>query len=952
MSLGRWAVIDIETTGIDQGYDEIIDLGYLQFDGTKLVKTYSSLVRTENTLSQFIQKLTGITPDQVRKAPRWSDVEQDLLDLEGHRLIAHNASFEKMFLEKYFEDLGEDREKESFDDSIYFLGLLDPSQSSLSLENLIIHFKIADKEEHRGLSDSMDLLKVMLMATWKLKEDINYNHFIMGLMQEFSRDEFWFKEFVALEKEELLEIANAIDFDLEANYEKYLQSIERESLPDNGEENFSLDFDGKNIQDILKDEKTIKEKIPSYTYRESQEKLSMRVGQAFKNGIHALIQAPTGTGKTLGYLLPSVLLAKSKGEQVIISTGTKALQNQAMTKDIPLMFKMLGLGKYDLKVLRLVGSKNHYCELLFRNESKTEDNLLDLGTFEEKYTHALFEVIFFHNQRVQDYTDIITADSIPHVLKRKLPYAGEFSDKVRVDYKACTGNKCPFKNDCTYVGGLRRAKEADIIVGNHALLLSWPRGIDRPPYIVVDEAHKIESESTQMFTMELTQRDITNFSKNLPGMIAPVFYLLDSEHKGSEQVQRIRREVASSSKLIAENLENLSELIERFAKKLPRFTDIYWNEFPMIKESNMNSNLEVSLFNQIDSLRYIFKGVYDVVFPLVGKWNVNSLSEEKDITAYTLFEAACSNIEEALETLNNLLDNSENRASSIKYHAEYGFLLSSAPINVGELFHESVMKDSEAVVFTSATLANSDGSRGMAQVEWMTGYNQLPAEKRFRTGLFLENNYDYENNAKVFLCTDTPTLYDQSFVPTVMEKLIPLIRDIGGRTLLLFSSRVRFDKACELLLKAFEGEIPLFIQGMGANIVEDFKNSSSGIIIGMESLSEGIDIPGKLLEFVYVDKVPDLRQDLVIQKRRDFYERNFGNEFNDYFLAHRTRSLHQKLGRLIRRESDKGCIIVTDSRLARWKGRTLENFQDMMKPYKLNITSLDDACEKTRDFLL
>jgi ATP-dependent DNA helicase DinG len=455
-----------------------------------------------------------------------------------------------------------------------------------------------------------------------------------------------------------------------------------------------------------------------------------------------------------------------------------------------------------------------------------------------------------------------------------------------------------------------------------------------------------------MFTQELGEKELQNFSKNLHSMIAPVYYLLGETDKGAETTQRIRREIASSAKLIAENIDKLAEFIERYAKKRPRFTDIYWNEFPMIDNNKMNDSLEVSLFNQVDSLRYIFKGVYDLVFPLIGRWNLNSLTDDNEITALTLFESSCAHIEDALGTLNNILDNNVERAGSFKFHSDYGFMVSSAPINVGELFYESVVKDSESVILTSATLANSDGTKGMAQVEWMTGYNLLPSEKRFRTGMFLDNNYDYENNANVFLCTDVPSLYDQNFVPDVMEKIIPIIRDLGGRTLLLFSARVRFDKACEFLLKAFEGEIPLFIQGLGLNVVEDFKKSSSGILIGMESFSEGIDIPGEKLEFIYIDKVPDLRQDLVIQKRRDFYEANFGNEFNDYFLAHRTRSLHQKLGRLIRRENDRGCIIITDSRLARWKGRTLESFKDMMKPYKINITDLDSACEKTRDFLL
>ena len=950
--LGRWAVIDIETTGIDPMYDQIIDLGYLQFEGTKLIKKYSSLVRTDVPLSQFIQKLTGIKQKQIENAPVWSGVEDELLDLEGYDLIAHNSSFEEMFLKKYFEHLGEDREQESFQDSIYYMALLFPERNSLNLESILIDLEIADKEEHRGLSDSIDLLKVMLLSTYAVKHDKEFELFLKNLFSDFSTGEFWFKKFIDLDRSELTDIASQIDFDLESTFKKYTSKISEQYKESSDLEKLPLDFNGENIKNILRNEERMTQNLEAYKFRESQEQLSLRVGQAFGNNIHALIQAPTGTGKTLGYLLPSVLLAKSKGEQVLVSTGTKALQNQAMTKDIPLVFKMLGLSKYDLSVLRLVGSKNHYCELLYRNDLEEKDNLLDLSTFGDRITKAYFELVFFFNERVKNYSDIITKDSIPFVMKKKF---SEFQDKeesIRVDYRACTGQKCPYKGNCTYLQGLRRAKEADVIIGNHALLMTWPKAVDKPNFVVIDEAHKIESEATQSFTQEITQKDLEGFGKNLSQMIAPVFYLLGEDENGADKTQFIKREIQSSSKIILENFESLKEYIERYAKKLPRFTDIYWNEFPMINDKSMNSNLEVSIYNHIDSLRYIFKGIYDLVFPLLNKWNINTLTDDNQITAFTLFESFVSQIEDAFTTFTNLLDEQESRAGSIKYHEEYGFLLSSAPINVGELFYESVVKESNSVVLTSATLANNDGSQGMAQVEWMTGYNLLPSERRFKQGLFLENNYDYENNARVFLCTDTPSLYDQKFIPSIMDDLIPLIRDLGGRSLLLFSARTRFDKAREFLLKAFEGEIPVFVQGMGSNVVEEFKKSQNGILLGMESFGEGIDIPGDNLEFVYIDKVPDLRQDLVIQKRRDFYDANFGNEFNDYFLAHRTRSLHQKLGRLIRRESDRGCVIITDSRLSRWKGRTLDTFKGMMKPYNINITKMSAACDEVRDFLV
>jgi ATP-dependent DNA helicase DinG len=162
---------------------------------------------------------------------------------------------------------------------------------------------------------------------------------------------------------------------------------------------------------------------------------------------------------------------------------------------------------------------------------------------------------------------------------------------------------------------------------------------------------------------------------------------------------------------------------------------------------------------------------------------------------------------------------------------------------------------------------------------------------------------------------------------------------------------VRFEKAVEVLLTKFEGELPVFVQGMGHNVVEEFKKSENGILVGMESFGEGIDIPGNSLQFIYIDKIPDLRQDLIINERRAFYDKKFGNEFNDYFLAHRTRSLHQKLGRLIRTESDRGGILITDNRIKSWKQGTLATFKKLMEPYELHFEPMDKALANLVEFI-
>jgi ATP-dependent DNA helicase DinG len=952
-SLGQWALIDIETTGLDPSYDQIIDLGYLQFDGTKLIKKYSSLVRTEVKLSKFIEKLTGITQEMISNAPLWDKVEQDLLDLDGHALIAHNAQFEEMYLKKYFDRIDEGQTREQYCDSMYFLSLLFPERSTLNLESFMIDLGVADKEEHRGYQDSLDLLKVILIATFVTHQDKEFAAFMHQVFMDFDSNDFWFKKFFALEANDLFEISEEIDMDLKAMSEKFIAKWNEdvEFLDDNTNK-IDVKFTSENLKNIYRDEQRLGELFPGYKYRQAQEELSLRVGQAFNNNIHALVQAPTGTGKTLGYMIPSALMAIQNQTQVLISTGTKTLQNQAVQKDIPQLHKILGLNKSQLKVIRLVGSSNHICELMYRNE-KNDGLLMQMESFEDKFAQAYMESVFFNNQRVKDYNKIITRENIPYSMKRRLQPLKDLDEKVAVDYRACSGSKCPFSSTCTYVQGWRKAKEAHLIIGNHALLLSWPRNMEKPPFIVIDEAHKMENEATGAFAKAIGNRELDNLSKNLPQMIGPLYYLLGNEENPDEELpKKIRKEILSQTEMLADHVIPLMDSIEKYAKRLPNFTDIYWNEIKLIGREKSNNAIEASIYNHLESLKFIFESINILLKPLIERWDIQDFeNDDNKVIAWTSFESVYGQIEDSFSTLVAVLSDSENLANTIKYHDDLGYSLESAPINVGKLIHENILTQTESVIFTSATLGNEDGSIGMAAIEWMTGYSYLEPEKRFKSGLFLKNNYDYEKSARVYLCQDTPTLYDKEFIPTVIGNLSPLMRTLGGRTLLLFSSRVRFEKANEYLLNEFEGEIPLFIQGMGNNIVEEFKKSENGILVGMESFGEGIDIPGKSLQLVYIDKIPDLRREFVIDKRREFYDREFGNEFNDYFLANRTRALHQKFGRLIRTEDDRGGILVTDSRTARWKPRTLNTFKELMRPYDIQFSTIKEACAGLANFI-
>lgn len=957
-NLKKWAVIDIETTGIDPLYDDIIDVGFLQFEGTQLVRTYRSLVRSEQVPSFFIQKLTGISEKMLRSAPMWDEVEPEIMDLFGHHLLAHNAEFEKSFLAEHFDRIDDGTEREKYLDSMPFLALLFPRRSSLKLENFIVDWGLAEGEVHRGYEDSVDLLKVLLIAVRMVREDRELKGVMNNLFAKYNLKNYWYQHFFNLYDDELEELASQIDFDLAEAVARAVEfemaQVEKFEPPQ--ERDFSFEFSGENIKHIFRSEDKIKERMPRYRYRKSQEEMSLRVGQSFKNGVHALVQAPTGTGKTMGYLIPSALFALEEQRQVLVATGTKTLQHQAMTKDVPILRELLGLDESQLKIKRLVGSSNHLCELLFRQGIDEEDLMFSSRDFEENFTDMYFELVFFHNSR-QDSENWVLRESLPFAFKRKFKAFRERESHSAVDFRSCTGNRCPFKSECTYIRGLREAKDADIIIGNHALMYSWPRAFPRPEYIIVDEAHKIEEETTRAFSLEATQDSLESLARALNHMqgIGSLFYLLaakeDNPGDSTETITRLRSLTLETHQMMTDHLGPLPELFEKYFKKHPRYTEYFWNELPMVSSEQGQDPLGIGLFNHLDSLKFILTNYVEAILPYASLFETKNVEGDQQIVALTRFETFMGQLEDLVLALNTATKHKAGFSHSLRFHEHEGYCIYSGPINIGETTYNHLLQTSRSIFYTSATLGNASGDQGFRGVEWVTGYGYLEPERRFRHGLFLPAPYDYRNNTKVYLCDDTVGFYENNFVENILKKIKPLIRDIGGRTLLLFSAKKRFETAREILLKEFEGEIPVFVQGMGSNVVEEFKENGNGILLGMESFGEGIDIPGDALQFVFIDKVPDLRMDQVINDRRHFYESNIGNEFTDYYLSHRTRSLHQKLGRLLRTESDHGGGIIVDSRIRRWKGKTMEKFNKLMEPYRISRVGIDEAVAGVREFI-
>ncbi len=974
INLGKWALIDIETSGVNPDDDSIIDVGYLIFDGLTLEKKFSSLVKFPMTslhhsnYSKFIEKLTGITPNMLKKAPIWEEVLPEVRELQGMHLIAHNANFENSFLSPWLNfsaEITEDDRETTYEDSLHYLSLLHPNRSGLKLDDFIQDYGIRDAEVHRGFEDSIDLLKVLLAATYRVKRDKRFSKKIGEIIFKYHLEDWWYASFFQLDFSELQELCDQIDFDLDEaiDHFKKVNAIENYETVDYSEESGveSTDFSKENITNIFQDEEKIQREIPTYQFRQSQLDLAIRTGQSLKSNTHALVQAPTGTGKTLGYLIPSALYAINEKSPVLIATGTKALQEQAMSKDIPLLKKVLGKKGDGLRVKRLIGSSNHLCESLFQQEAEEESLFLQSADFEQKFTFAFYEMVFWHNQE-SNHPPILRND-VPFVFKRKIQSFDEKDREWAVDFRSCSGKNCPYKNSCSYVQGLKDAKEADIIIGNHALMYSWPKSIPRPAHIIIDEAHKIEQETTSACTLEVSKKELDKIHQSLKNMqgVGSLFYLLAQTERNSGEstpvINELRNTMMGYSSMLDDQLPPISDNAEKYFKKMPRYTSIYWNELPLDKKLLDRDFSGKKIIQHLESTFNILNLTVNLLLPHASRFEAQSFNEDSMTKAWTRFETFFQHLSEITATLDDIFNFSNqekastDRTNSFKFHEEYGFSFNSAPINVGKVIHDYLLENSQSVVFTSATLGNAHGNIGSKGVEWATGYLYLPKERRFKTGLYLPSVFDYKNKTKVYLCDDTPVLWSDEFVEKTLKEVCQVTEEIGGRSLFLFSAKTRFEKAREYLLQKFEGAIPTFIQGMGNNIVEEFKKSEQGILIGMESLGEGIDIPGESLQFVFIDKIPDLRMDLVINDRRDFFEKTIGNEFSDYYLSNRTRALHQKLGRLIRTNKDFGGVIIADSRVKKWKGRTIDTLYKLMEPYVIQRAPLSEACKDVTNFL-
>ena len=617
--------------------------------------------------------------------------------------------------------------------------------------------------------------------------------------------------------------------------------------------------------------------IPAFAARPAQQRLAAAVADALEDGDTLLAEAGTGTGKTFAYLVPLLL----SGHKAIVSTGTRALQDQLYHRDLPRVRDALGTG---LKTALLKGRANYLCR--YRLE------------------HAKGEPRFSTREQIGQFQRIVAWSGRTRLGDlaelEALPEDSPLWPMVTSTADNCLGSECPLWNECFVVQARQRAQSADLVVVNHHLLLAdlalkqegFGEILPGAQAFVVDEAHQLPELAAQFFGESLSARPLVELArdtlaecKEVPGALATL--------------QQPARELEHATRALRATMEGLPG-------RGTRDRALHWPAFD----------------SGLDTVAHAVATLRDALAPL------------REATPG--FDACHARAQENLSRLGRWSGRDAARADAtdgapssddsddVRWYelSPRGFRLQRTPLDVSGPLRTHREQSRAAWVFTSATLA-VEGSFG--HLSQRLGLDEP------RT-LLVPSPFDWQTQALCYLPTRMPQPADRDYTWAVIEAVRPVLRASGGRAFVLFASHRALREAAELLRE--EGEWPLFVQGEAPRhvLLQRFRESGNGVLLGAASFREGVDVAGEALSVVVIDKLPFAApDDPVFEARLQAIRRGGGQPFRDEQLPQAVIALKQGVGRLIRTERDRGVLVLCDPRLTQKSYG--ETFLDSLPPF-------------------
>lgn len=895
----NYVVCDLETTGLNPMTDKIIEIGMVRVQQGEIAGTYHTMVNPGMPLPLKIKRITGIDDSDLINAPTMAGVMNDVIDYIGDdAIVGHNIRFDLDFLAAA---RGIPLINPHLD-TVELARLVLPDAPGYRLGSLCALLKIDTPGCHRALNDAEATAGLMVSLVRKIRDlDPGILIQLNKLLHEAH------SEWTGLVNEYLKVLFKTFPnkkispgFFLKRAAEKESQCQKPARGPSAGEKIILKQDD---VVSLLKDDGPLSGVIPAYEYRPQQEAMVRAVTTALNEGRFLLMEAGTGVGKSVAYLLPAIMWSILNKERVLVATHTINLQEQLWFKDIPMLAEII---KEPFHVALAKGRQNYIC-------LRRWFGVLDSPHQPEEAAFFARVLLWLGVTETGDRSELNSS-----------PVEGDIWLTICGETEGCLGPRCQYQKDCFLNKARKNAESADLIITNHSLLFSDIKADNRvlPSFgpLIIDEAHHLEESATTHLGIQFNRKSFNRWlwiagkalaklaEKAPPSDGAKWILLLKS-------AQETRMEVVEAARLFFEQLyDTVSGSVSDteypysgISLRLPFTGDSY----------------EVFLENgrRCEQLLRVFAGEIKACVDLMEIW---ALAEE----AWAGLVRDTANIGQTGEALagdlHYILENSD---TGFVYWAELELnsrsanrncSLYAAPVDVGSLLYERLFKNKDTVILTSATLTVSECFDHIIE---RTGLNNLSEQRLIKA--HFDSPFSYDSQAMLCINRDLPVqgaADENVYMEKLEDALYKLIVTTGGRALVLFTSHRILREAYRRLKPSLEiQDICLLghgIDGSRSRLLEEFKGKGRTALFGSLSFWEGIDVPGDALTCVIIVKLPFSSPSVpIIEARLEDLARQGKDGFRVLSVPQAVIRFKQGFGRLIRSSSDRGCVIVLDGRV-------------------------------------
>ncbi len=945
-----WVAIDTETTGLEPQNDRIIEVGAVKFRGEEALGVFQSFVNPRERLSQFIRDYTGITQQDVDKAPLFPEVASEFQSfVDSAPVVGHNVGFDLGFLRSH--GLAIDNPVSD----TYDLGrVFAPWASNHSLAGLAKELGVSVVRSHRAADDAettrrvfVALVRIAMGSNFETLRELqsiasksSTSALRYPLRQlvggetvnraQLSLDEpaVDLKELAAIRRATVVEGTDGSGGMLDREGLRRRLGYHQPLSPTGD----SKPVDVHKVGAVFGKDGALAQVLPGFEHRTEQVEMACSVAEAINEGRHLIVEAGTGVGKSLAYLLPAALYALENNERVVISTNTINLQEQLLAKDIPTIIDALSAAypsvADNFKHSLLKGRGNYLCLTRWKH-AKNADSL------SEEDARLLSGILMWIDQTA-------TGDrSELNVSRRSLSTWNRVSAQGALECRGQDGV-------CFLQTSRARAQASHLVIVNHALLLTdlAADGKVLPDYdtLIIDEAHHLESEATTRLGFQLGRTFVVDHLQELMGergLIGRALAAMQGE-SGIDRVSRVLDDVGQMAPglnlALREGTAALFGLLEdrvlgdSQADRQMRVTDatrsqLFWTDVETVWE-NINLSL-VSL-----------AGCLDALISTLENLNTDGVNSHEGLLN-ELRSSAADNV----DIQHCLQEFSVTPQDDVIYWVEKSarsedVMLFGAPLHVGELLNELLYSRKRTVVMTSATLA-ANGSFG--HIRTRTGFEDSEAR-------LLGSPFDYPNSALVCVPRDIPEPSAPGFMGAAACAIEDSAIAAGGRTMALFTSYASLMEAAEAMRGRLESVgIEMLVQGRDGSpdqIIRRFRDNPESIILGTASFWEGVDLAGDSLQALIVARLPfNVPTEPVFEARSELYD----NAFTEYAMPQAMLRLRQGFGRLIRTKTDRGVAIILDRRVISRRYGSL--FLRSLPPASRKMCGLDELGDEVRQWL-